>query len=221
MIGAEGESRGNKAFLELRGRSVLEHSLAAFRRARCVAELVLVLRPEDEERARDLLGDVSAPEVRCVHGGEERTDSVRAGCDALSSRAEVVLVHDVARPLVLAERIDAVAAAAREHGAALLAVPVIDTIKGSDEPGWASETLDRSRLWAAHTPQAFRREVLAEVLERAARDDFRPTDDAALHERYRGPVRLVEDDPSNLKLTTPADLLRAEAWLDARGEVSR
>jgi 2-C-methyl-D-erythritol 4-phosphate cytidylyltransferase len=153
---------------------------------------------------------------------------VRAGAAALARRPraphartpDVVLIHDVARPLVRSERIEAVALAARASGAALLAVPVRDTIKRSRDGRAAESTLDRSELWAARTPQAFAAERLHAMLERAAAEGLRATDDAALHERYFGPVALVEDAFDNWKLTTREDLALAEAWL-AREDAQR
>jgi 2-C-methyl-D-erythritol 4-phosphate cytidylyltransferase len=207
-----------KPFLALRGRSVLEHACQAFEQSIWVREIVLVAHEDDllrmaELRARGVLG---AKLAAIVAGGPERTDSVRAGVHALASRAEVVLIHDVARPLVRTARIEAVARAARESGAAVLAFPVHDTIKRSRDGRSAHETLDRDGLWVARTPQGFRGERLREMLERAARDGFRPTDDAALHERYHGPVTIVVDEPFNLKLTTPEDLALAEAFLSVQ-----
>ncbi len=204
-----------KPFLPLRGRSVLEHACQAFEQTSSVLEIVLVAHEDDiphmmELRARGALG---AKLAAIVAGGAERTDSVRAGAGALASRAEVVLVHDVARPLVRSARIEAVARAANESGAALLAFPVHDTIKRSRDGRSAHETLHRDELWVARTPQGFRHARLREMLERAALDGFRPTDDAALHERYFGPVTIVLDEPFNLKLTTPEDLVLAEAYL--------
>ena len=207
-----------KPFLPLRGRSVLEHACQAFEQSISVREIVLVAHEDDiphmvELRARGVLGLKLAA---IVAGGAERTDSVRAGARALASRAEVVLVHDVARPLVRSARIEAVARAAHESGAAVLAFPVHDTIKRSRDGRAAHETLDRHELWVARTPQGFRHQRLREMLERAALDGFRPTDDAAIHERYFGPVTIVVDEPFNLKLTTPEDLVLAEAFLGAQ-----
>ena len=211
------EGLGSKAFLTVGGRSALARCLSTFSSAPCVGEIVVVSRPEDDERIARLARDFGR-EVTRVAGGRERTDSVRSGFGALRGKDAVVLVHDVARPLVRVDRIERVAAEARQHGAALLAVRVTDTIKRSKDGDSAHQTLDRTDLWAARTPQAFLRERLGEALERAAEEEFRPTDDAALHERYFGPVRLVEDDAANMKLTTPADLARAEAWIATRAE---
>jgi 2-C-methyl-D-erythritol 4-phosphate cytidylyltransferase len=129
-----------------------------------------------------------------------------------------VLVHDAARPLIQVEVIELAARTAHEQGAALVAVPVSDTLKTSASGTHAERTLDRSVLWAAQTPQAFRRAVLVELLARAAADEFEPTDDCALHERYLGPVPIVAGDPSNLKITTPSDLMIAEALLASRAK---
>lgn len=171
-----GEER--KPFLMLAGRTVLERAVAAFDAAHQVREIVLVARAEDFERIDGLLarGALSPKVAARVAGGEERTDSVRLGLEATSTELEVVLVHDVARPLVRSAEIDAVASEAAREGAALLALPVRDTLKHSADGERASETLDRSRIWAAQTPQGFHTALLRELLARAAADGFRPTD---------------------------------------------
>ena len=205
-----------KPFLQLGGRTVLEHCLRAFASAACIEEFVLVIGDEDRARGIAIAEATLGREIICVPGGAERTDSVRSGVAAVSPDCEVVLVHDVARPLVRPEHIDAVARTAGSEGAALLAVPVRDTIKRARE-GRSTETLERDHLWIAQTPQGFRVPLLRDLLERAAADGgFTPTDDAALHEHYLGPVPLVEGDPSNFKLTTPSDLDMAEAVLQSR-----
>ncbi|MCP3918204.1 MAG: 2-C-methyl-D-erythritol 4-phosphate cytidylyltransferase [bacterium] len=196
-----------KPFLQLGERTVIEHTCAAFA---SVDEIVIVAQEDDLERMAELTG------AKCVAGGAERTDSVQAGVRAVSDACDVVLVHDAARPLVRAVDVQRVAALAAEHGAALLAIRARDTIKASPDGKEAVSTLDRAILWAAQTPQGFRVAKLREVLAEADRDGYRPTDDAALWERYVGPVLIVPGDAHNLKLTTPEDLLIAEAILRAR-----
>jgi 2-C-methyl-D-erythritol 4-phosphate cytidylyltransferase len=127
-----------------------------------------------------------------------------------------VAVHDAARPLVTRAIVERALTVADRRGAALVAMPVRDTIKTSSTGDLAEGTIDRSVLWAAQTPQVFRTALLRELFERAASDEFRPTDEAALHERYVGPVPLVEGESDNLKITTPTDLVVAEAILRAR-----
>ncbi len=199
-----------KPAILLAGRSVLERTLDAFRAAGTVAQIVVVVHADDLDDWRARLAD----DIVLVAGGAERTDSVRAGVNVTTS--EVVLVHDAARCLVRPERLDQVAQAARADGAALLAVPVRDTLHRASE-GRAVEVVEREDLWAAQTPQAFRTDLLRSHLERAATETWTPTDDAALHERYASPVTLVSGDPDNLKLTTPADVALFEALLAARG----
>jgi len=211
-----------KPLLELAGQTVLAHACAAFDAAVSIKEVIVVGADADLLDLRAALeGHPAAAKVRAwVSGGAERTDSVRAGVRAVSEAADVILVHDVARPLVAPGAIDAVSAQARTSGAALLAVPVRDTIKQSSNGELAESTLDRSTLWAAQTPQGFGAGVLREILSRAEADGFRPTDDAALYERYVGAVPLVAGSPENIKLTTRADLVVAAAILRARAEAN-
>jgi len=217
-----GADRPRKPLLKLGGRTVLEHSLAAFAATECVREIVLVVHADDRTTVADLLARTPfASVVRAViAGGEERTDSVRLGVAETSAETAVILVHDVVRPFVRPERITTVALMAADRGAALLAVPVSDTIKTSRDGREVSGTLDRSILWSAQTPQGFDAERLRRVLARAHRDDFTPTDDAALFERYEGAVALVEGDRDNIKITTPEDLALGEAILRAREETT-
>lgn len=206
----------SKVFLTLAGESILRRSAAALLAAEGVGELVVVVAAGDEERVRAELAPFADRVRDVVAGGEERTDSVRAGVAAVSARADVILVHDAARPLVRPARVAEVARVAADRGAALLAVPVRDTIKTSRDGREVSGTLDRSLLWAAQTPQGFDAQRLRRVLRRAERDRFRPTDDAGLFERYEGAVPLVEGDADNVKITTPGDLALGAALLAAR-----
>ena len=141
---------------------------------------------------------------------------MRAGVAAASASSELVAIHDAARPLIAPEVITASLELAGREGAALVAVPANDTTKRVDAEGRAAETLDRSMLWLAQTPQVFRRTEFLELLERAAAEGFTPTDDAALHERYAGPVPISPGDATNLKITRPTDLEIAAALLRAR-----
>jgi 2-C-methyl-D-erythritol 4-phosphate cytidylyltransferase len=209
-----------KPFLVLEGRMVIEHACAAFDAVAAVEEIVLVGNSADLARLAQMASSSSAmKKVRSVvPGGELRTDSVRAGIAAMRTDLPLVAVHDGARPLIAPETIERAIALAAERGAALVAVPVTDTIKTSSDGKHAQSTLDRSVLWSAQTPQIFRADLLRELLERAKHDGFRPTDDAALHERYVGGVPITPGEASNLKLTTPGDLLLAGLLLRTRKE---
>ncbi len=217
-MGTVGGGGDTKPFIELAGRTVLEHACLAFDACAAVIEIVVVCRAEDLVRVQLMSaeGMALAKVVAEVPGGAERTDSVRAGVRAAGFDVDVILVHDVARPLVTPETISAVIERAAQRGAALAATPVTDTIKTSSDGLHAEATLDRTVLWRAQTPQGFRAELLRELLEEARDEGYSPTDDAALHERYRGPVSLVEGGAENIKLTTPRDLALAEALFALR-----
>lgn len=214
----DSEDGPGKPFQRLGDATVLEHAAAPFARLAGVRAMIVVTRTEDLELVRRLvqrsaaLARVSA----IVEGGATRSDSVRAGLEAVPPECELVAVHDAARPLVSSQAVERALTVADRRGAALVAVPVRDTIKTSSTGDLAEGTIDRSVLWAAQTPQVFRTALLRELFERAASDDFRPTDESALHERYVGPVPLVEGSSDNLKITTPTDLWIAEAILRSR-----
>ena len=197
----------DKIFAPLAATPIIAHTLRAFEESRLVSLIVLVLAPErlDDGRA------VSGRKVTAVvAGGSRRQDSVRLGLEALGE-CEYVLVHDGPRPFVTSDLIKRAIEAARENGAAVPAVPVTDTIKEAGEDGLVARTLDRSRLHAIQTPQAFRRDILVRAHAEVAAD---VTDDAAMVEALGIPVRIFEGDPRNIKITTPEDLRLAEAMLE-------
>ncbi len=212
-----------KPLLLLGARTVIEHSCAAFDASDAVREIVVVAHTDDLERMRELASSSPAMhKVRAiVSGGELRTDSVRAGLRACAIDCELIAVHDAARPLVTTDVIERALRVAAREGAALVAVPVVDTLKSSSDGRRADSTLDRSTLWSAQTPQVFRRKLLADLLERAASEQFRPTDEAALHERYVGPIAISRGASTNVKLTTPEDLALFTALLSLRSERAR
>ncbi len=201
-----------KAFVELGGLPLLARSLAALAASDAIDALVPVvpagfgLQVSNAAWLREI-PKVGAP----VDGGAERQDSMRAGLAALPPEVALVAVHDAARPFVRPEDVARVVAAAREHGAALLAVPARDTIKRV-RAGRVVETPPRAECWAAQTPQVFRTEILREALAKACADGVVGTDDAQLVERLGVPVRIVEGDAGNQKITTAEDL----AWAEAR-----
>ncbi|MEK7283765.1 MAG: 2-C-methyl-D-erythritol 4-phosphate cytidylyltransferase [Acidobacteriota bacterium] len=203
-----------KAFLRLGGRTILERALGAFTSHPGIGRIVVAVA--DPEEAGGLLGPAAAGAV-LVRGGEERQDSVRLALEAIGpTEADIILVHDAARPLVSRALIDAVIAAAAEHGAAVPLVPPADTVKRLASDGSVEATMPRETLRLALTPQGFRSAILREAYARAARDGFTGTDDAALVERSGRRVAAVPGSPGNLKITTPLDLVLAEALLPGR-----
>jgi 2-C-methyl-D-erythritol 4-phosphate cytidylyltransferase len=187
---------------------MLEWCLDACREADRVASIVIAAPPEEEERAATLAGAGAGVEV--VAGGAHRSESVAAALRSV--RTELVVVHDVARPLVTGELIDACIgelAADEELEGVVAATPVTDTIKEVARGHEVARTLDRSSLWAAQTPQAFRTESLRRALD-STELLAQATDDAMLLERIGGRVILHEAPPRNIKVTTPVDLHIAE-----------
>jgi len=201
-----------KQFAYLRGKPVLEWTLERFEAHAEVNALVLVL-PDEEDLKHYRMRYPKIVDI--VRGGERRQDSVWQGFRLISPSApEVVLVHDGARPLVSADLISRVIAAALADGAAVPVLPLEETIKEVRE-GRIAGTVDRTFLARAQTPQGFRYDVLKKVLDAARRDRFYGTDEAALAERVGIRVTAVPGDPRNIKITTPVDIKISEALLDA------
>jgi 2-C-methyl-D-erythritol 4-phosphate cytidylyltransferase len=193
-----------KAFVDLAGRPMLEWSLIAIRAAG-IAEIVVALPPNTASAA----GWVGVP------GGATRSESVRAAL-AAAPPDDAVVVHDAARPLVTAEHFTAALAALADADCAIAAAPMTDTVKEAGPDRIVTATLDRERLWAIQTPQAFRRAALERALDAGEEVLAQATDDAWLVERTGGTVRVVESTPANLKVTTPHDLRIAELLLADR-----
>jgi 2-C-methyl-D-erythritol 4-phosphate cytidylyltransferase len=208
-----------KAFVCLAGRPLLVHALAGMTASTAIDYVLPVVGASELGRFDALAAELA--DIRgllpAVVGGAARQDSMRAGIAALPPEVEWVAVHDAARPLVDPEAVSRVVAAARSHGAAILALPVRDTIKRVLD-GRVLETPSREECYAAQTPQVFRIEILREALEKAATEDFLGTDDSQLVERLGVSVEVVPGDPQNLKITDLSDLRAAENWLRNRSE---
>ena len=201
----------DKLFAPLGGVPLLARALRAFQDSPLVDRIVLVLSAANLERGRELAAEYGIGKLAAAcEGGPRRQDSVRLGLDALGT-CDWVLVHDGARPLVTAGLIERGLAAARETGAAVPAVPLADTVKEAAADGMVERTLDRSRLWAAQTPQVFRYDLLLRAHREVTMD---VTDDAAMLEALGLPVKLFEGSAANVKVTTPEDLRLAEALLE-------
>lgn len=204
-----------KQYLDLNGLPVLVRTLLAFETHPFIDRIVLTIPPGDEALCRSRLitpfrlGKVSA----IVEGGATRQSSVLNGLEE-SSDSEVVTIHDGVRPLVSHETITATIKAARTSGAAVACVPVLDTVK--KKCGSHLETVPRTDLWLAHTPQAFRTALILEAHRKAAREGIDGTDDCSLVEMMGHPIVVVEDSRENMKITTPEDLDLAQLLLKRR-----
>jgi 2-C-methyl-D-erythritol 4-phosphate cytidylyltransferase / 2-C-methyl-D-erythritol 2,4-cyclodiphosphate synthase len=210
-----------KVLLAVGGRSILERSVALFVAHPQIDEIVVALPAEIAADPPRYLTMASKP-IRVVAGGPRRQDSVANAVQAISDCAEIIVIHDAARPFATADLIGRTIAAAAESGAAVAAVASRDTVKRSAAgrtPAraelhvvqWVAETLPRETIFLAQTPQAFRRDVLRDALALGERE-VEATDEASLAERAGHSVRLVQGDGSNIKVTTPDDLAVAESF---------
>lgn len=200
-----------KQLLLLGGRPILQRSIEAFVRSAAIHDIVVALPPEIMASPPDYLSS-SAKRIDLVAGGERRQDSVANAFARVAARADVVVVHDAARPLVSGDLIRRTVEAAARDGAAIAALPARDTVKRSDAQQLVAATLSRDEIYLAQTPQAFRTNVLRDALALgSALVDA--TDEAMLAESAGHRVRLVDGDPRNLKITTPDDLTMAEALI--------
>ena len=212
LCGGKGERLGMdvpKAAAPLAGRPLFLWSLEALARCAAVDDVIVVGPCKVLREALAASGGSSARIAGWVEGGRERHESVARGLAALAAECSLVAIHDSARALASAELIARVIADALEHGAAIAAVPVADTLKRASL-GVVEDTIPRASLWCAQTPQVFRRDWLDEA-HRAK--GHHATDDAVLVEAQGHRVHLTPGDSVNFKITTPRDLELAEAWL--------
>lgn len=208
----------NKQYIQLDGIPIVGRTIAVFEELELVDHIYLVIPEAEIPFCREeVVAAGGFRKVRAiVAGGSERQYSVLNGLRALASPADddIVIIHDGVRPFVTADMIRRSVDTARTADGALVAVPVKDTIKVVHE-GRVTETPRRETLWQAQTPQTFRYGIIRRVHEQAAADGFLGTDDASLVERAGGRVTVVMGDYRNIKITTPEDMLLAEAFLKA------
>jgi 2-C-methyl-D-erythritol 4-phosphate cytidylyltransferase len=213
IIAAAGESRRmggiDKVLASLGGKPALARVLHAFDSCDSIDQIVAVVNEKSLERCRQLIAEeeLSKPIEVCA-GGKRRQDSVAAGLKRLD-KCDWVVIHDGARPLVTRDLIERGLEAARETGAAVAAVPVNDTIKVAGDDKIVHQTPPRQNLWAVQTPQVFRYGLISEAYKKA---EDEVTDDASLVEQLGYKVKLYMGAYDNIKITTPDDLLIAEAW---------
>jgi len=204
----------DKLWLEVAGRPVIAHTWKRFNDAACVDEIILVIRDGMQPHFTQLAEKFQFQKpFRFVVGGAERQDSVWNGLAAVSSKTEIAVIQDAARPCTTEKLIAATIQAARETGAAVAAQPVTDTIKETVDGQIISRTVDRSKLWSVQTPQTFRVDVIRRAIATAREKNLILTDDTAACELIGQPVRLVKSASPNPKVTVPADLPFVESLL--------
>jgi 2-C-methyl-D-erythritol 4-phosphate cytidylyltransferase len=214
----------SKIYASLLGKPLLIWSLEVLQKVKELNEIVLVVKAQDIDAARGLVERYGIAKVSTiVSGGAERQDSVYLALKEVTDSTAMLLIHDGARPLVEAVMVKNALAALSGCEGVVVGVPVKDTVKQAvmerSEAGLPFEhyivqrTLARETLWAIQTPQVFRYETIRSAYERAFEEGFRATDDASLVERYGGTVRILMGSHGNIKITTPDDLVIAEALL--------
>jgi 2-C-methyl-D-erythritol 4-phosphate cytidylyltransferase len=207
-----------KPFISLAGRPIWQRSAELFWTRSDVAKVYIVIAPDDRDMFRSRFGHLLAfVNAELVDGGAERFESVANALAKIPDDVELVAVHDAVRPLAKPTQIDAVFAAAKQHGAAMLATPLADTLKRVDPASLTVlETVPRSGLWQAQTPQVIRRDWLIAAYAQRAKLSTAITDDAQLVEACGHAVTVVESTPVNFKITTKADWELAELIVKAK-----
>jgi 2-C-methyl-D-erythritol 4-phosphate cytidylyltransferase len=207
-----------KQFIELGGKPVLYYALAAFQEHPLISEIIVAAPVQQIEAVWQQAHELwHIKKLRqCVAGGQYRHESVMAGLPACSKSSSLVAIHDGVRPLLSAQLISRVIKAAQASAAAIPALAPRETIK-IVEAGIVLKTLARASLVAVQTPQVFARDLLVAAYEKAVRDGFHGTDDAAVVENYGAAVHVVQGDPENIKITSPEDLATVKMVLRKRG----
>jgi 2-C-methyl-D-erythritol 4-phosphate cytidylyltransferase len=205
---------GRKQFLLLEDSPILVHTLRKFGACPSISEIVVAVRKDDMDWAREFIATESIPKpVRVVEGGDSRQHSVQNALASLSPDTDLVAVHDAVRPFVSVEQVEQVIAEAAQTGAAILGIVPVDTVKRVHKTKIRA-TLDREHLILAQTPQVFRFELLKQAFAKAQQDNFTGTDEASLVERLEQvEVSVVMGSERNLKITRPGDMALARLYL--------
>ena len=201
-----------KQFLEIQGKPLLHHTLTVFASCKLIDYVVLVMpRADVDEMGEDWLNKYEI--VReVVVGGEQRQDSVYNGFNSLEEGTDIVVVHDGVRPFTTPQMITATVEAAQQHGAAITAIPVSDTVKQAAD-GFVKQTVSRDGLWRVQTPQAFQRGLLQQAFKKAKKDSYYGTDEGSLVEYLGERVKIVPGSELNIKITRKEDLVLGESLL--------
>ncbi len=217
IIVAAGSSRRmgfNKLLAPLSGIPVLERSLGAFQKCAGVDEIIVVAGDEVAAAVAVWREAGLFPKVKqVIAGGAERHLSVYRGIEACASSAELIAVHDGARPLITPAQITRTLEAARQHAAVACARPMSETIKRTDAEGRITESIDRTGVWVMETPQTFQRSLLVQAYEKVLQDNALVTDEVSAVQHWGHPVFVVENTEPNPKITFPADIPMAERFL--------
>ena len=201
-----------KQFLEIQGKPLLHHTLTVFASCKLIDYVVLVMpRADVDEIGEDWLNKYAIVRAVVV-GGEQRQDSVYNGFNSLEEGTDIVVVHDGVRPFTTPQMITATVEAAQQHGAAITAIPVSDTVKQAAD-GFVKQTVSRDGLWRVQTPQAFQYGLLQQAFKKAKKDSYYGTDEGSLVEYLGERVKVVPGSELNIKITRKEDLVLGESLL--------
>jgi len=201
-----------KQFLEIQGKPLLHHTLMVFASCKLIDYVVLVMpRADVDEMGEDWLNKYEIVR-KVVVGGEQRQDSVYNGFSSLEEGTDIVVVHDGVRPFTTPQMIIATVEAAQQHGAAITAIPVSDTVKQAAD-GFVKQTVSRDGLWRVQTPQAFQYGLLQQAFKKAKKDSYYVTDEGSLVEYLGERVKIVPGSELNIKITRKEDLVLGESLL--------
>ena len=204
-----------KPFMQIHGKPIFLHTIERFAQNDKIGEIILVVGESEIKSLRDTWQNAldTYKIKKIIPGGKRRQDSVYNGLCQVSSDAEIILIHDIVRPLVRTEHIDAVIDKVKETGAAILAAPMKATVKEVGDNLRIQRTIPRNTLWMAQTPQGFESKLILKVFSQFKNSDVEFTDDAQMVEKAGYPVYIVPGTDENIKITTPEDIRLAEALL--------
>lgn len=209
-----------KQYLYLNNKPLLIHTLEIMERQMEIKDVILVVPEEDIDFCKSLCRKYNLKKiVMIVAGGKTRGESVYNGLQAVPEYSQLVVVHDGARPFLSKDVLHNAILAGQEYGAAVVAVPVKDTIKEVSQERFVQKTLNRQLLWAVQTPQVFKKKILLKCYEKAFVDNISGTDDASIVEYYNHPVKIILGRYDNIKITTKEDLALAQFILKQKEDV--
>lgn len=225
LAGGSGSRMGSdttKQMMILDGKPLIVHCLLAMETSDYIDEVILVAKADEKDLYPAMLTKYGITKVsRIVEGGETRQDSVLKGFECVPDKADFVAIHDGARPLITPAQIKAVVLAAYDYKAAAAAAPAKDSVKVANISGMIDYTVDRKTVWLIQTPQVFYGNLFRASIYTAAKDKFQGTDDTEVAEHAGFSAKLIDTGYENIKVTTPVDLLLAEAILKQRKEAAR
>ena len=206
----------NKQYLTLKDKPILAHTMNTFEKCNLIHQIILVIHEDEEEFCKkNILEKYKYKKIKhLVKGGKERQESVYNGLMAIDKETSIVLIHDGARPLITEQVILRCIQGAIEYGAVSAGVPIKETIKIMGRDRFVSYTPKREDVWVTQTPQAFQKDIILKAHEFAIEQEILGTDDAMLVEHMGMKIKMVEGDYENIKITTPEDLIAAEAILN-------